>query len=118
MNELNSELAKTLATNAGPNISSTFDMTRGPIFPAGRKDVAIMQRDAEDGHSYGRTKWYVAYDNGSGTKIENLCDSGNTHDNCHTWSVEVIDGVLTAKVGWGDNKKTLTKKLSDLGLTA
>jgi hypothetical protein len=116
MNELNSEIAKALATTAGPHISSTFDMTKGPIFPVGRKDVAIMQRDAEDGHSYGRTKWYIAYNNGSGTKIENFHDSGDTHNNCHTLSVEVIRGVLNVKIGWGGSEKILTKKLSELEL--
>lgn len=114
MRTLNSEVAKMLATSAGPTIH--FNTTRNPWFPKGRTDVAVVQRDAEDGHSYGRTRWYVTYDNGAGTQIELLHDSGDTHDNCHTWSVEVIDGVLTVRIGYGSNEPTLTKKLSDLGL--
>ena len=117
MNELNSEKAKMLATQMGPHIGGgIFDITRDPWFPKGRTDVAIVQRDAEDGSSYGRTKWYIAYDSGGGTQIKTLHDSGNIHDNCHTWSVEVIDGVLTVRIGYGGYEPTLKKKLSELGL--
>jgi hypothetical protein len=118
MNILNSEEAIMLATQMGPHIGGRIlDVTRDPWFPKGRTDIAVVQRDAEDGSSYGRTKWYVAYDNGNGTKIQTLHDSGNIHDNCHTWSVEVISEVLTVKIGYGGYEPTLTLKLSKLGLT-
>lgn len=118
MEILNSEEAKRLATQMGPRIGGgILDVTRDPWFPKGRTDVAIVQRDAEDGESYGRTKWYIAFDNGSGTQMELLHDSKETHDNCHTWSVEVIDGELVVKIGYGGYEPTLKRKLSNLGLT-
>jgi len=116
MKVLNQEEAMELVTEAGPNINSHYDITHEPWFPEGRTDVAIIQRDAEDGSGYGRTKWYVAYDNGKGVRIEQLSDTGEIHDNCHTWSVEVINGVLTAKVGYGGNEGILERDLSHLGL--
>jgi hypothetical protein len=116
MNELNTVEAKRLATEAGPNIDYSFDMTRGPFFPEGRTDIAIMQRDAEDGNSYGRTAWYVVYDNGHGTMIKKLYDTGNINDNCHTWKVEIINGVLRADVSYGNNKPKVEIALSELGL--
>lgn len=116
MNVLNQTEAKILVTNMGPSIR--YDITRNPWFPEGRTDIAVVQRDAEDGCSYGRTIWYIAYDNGNGgTKIEKLHDTGPIHDNCHTWSVKVIDGVLNVKIGYGKYEATLKKRLSELGLS-
>lgn len=116
MNVLNIEEAKRLVGEAGPNISSMYDLTRGPWMFEPRTDVAVFQRDAEDGHSYGRTIWYVAYDGGAGTKIVELHDTGNIHDNCHTWSATINEGVINVEIGYGSYKKTLQMPLSDLGL--
>jgi hypothetical protein len=107
MKILNQEEAKRLVTNESPSIR--YDITRDPWFPKSRTDVAVVQRDAEDGCSYGRTVWYVAYDNGKGTKIKRLHDTGTTHDNCHTWSVNVVAGFLVVKTSKGEFRKELSK---------
>lgn len=114
MQVLNLEVAEAMVTKAGPSIG--YDKTRGPWIPKPRTDVAVFQRDAEDGYSYGRTVWYVAYDNGAGPKIEPFHDTGRTHDNCHTWSVEVVDGLLKVRIGYGGHEPTITKPLTTLGL--
>ena len=114
MKSLDVDMAKQLVTAAGPTIR--YDKTGNPWFPKDRADVAIIQRDAEDGHSYGRTIWYVAYDNGQGVRIKKLHDTGNIHDNCHTWSIDLVDGVLKVNASYGNTKPKIEVRLSDLGL--
>lgn len=107
---LDIEEAKSKVTEWGPSIK--YDTTREPVFPPNREDVAIIQRDAEDGETYGRTVWYVAFNKGEGTEIRTFHDTGRTHDNYHIDSVDIEDGILMLKTNRGD----FTMKLSDLGL--
>ncbi len=116
MQKIDVDLAKKLATEAGPVIDDSFDMTRAPMFPGKRTDIAIIQRDAEDGSTYGRTVWYALYDNGSGVKIDSIYDTGNIHDNCHTLSVGVREGMVTAKFSYGNSKPVVRFPLSKYGL--
>lgn len=62
----------------------------------------------------------VAYDNGGGTKIEELHDSGIVHDSCLTKLVEIVNGTLYVVIETSENKRmserTLEKELSELGL--
>jgi|GEM_PF-1717254 len=116
METLNVEEAKRMVTAMGPSIN--YDTTREPWFPKLRTDVAVVLRDAEDGCSYGRSVLYIAYNNGHGTKIEKFHDTGNIHDNFHVWSVDIIKGILTVRVGYGGHEPTLKKNLSELGLPA
>ena len=111
---INPEEVKKVVNRLGPHIE--YDITRDCWFPEGRKDIAVIQRDAEDGFSYGRTVWYLAYNNGTGTQVIPLHDTGKIHDNCHTWSVKVEDDILKVRIGYGGYEPTLTKRLSELGI--
>jgi hypothetical protein len=116
MKKLDLEKAKRMVTAAGPSIDDNYDITKGPWIFGSRTDIAVFQRDAENGFSYGRTVWYVAYDKGSGVELKVLHDTGRTHDNCHTLWAEIVDGVLEVKIGYGGFEKTLKTRLFDLGL--
>lgn len=117
-NVLDIEKAKELVSKQKPHISKTFDKVSGPWFPEGRKDVAVFQKDAEDGSNYGRTIWYLAYGrDGQGIEVKQLHDTGDIHDNCHTWSVNIVKGEIVVRIGYGGHEPTLKTKLSDLGLT-
>ena len=58
----------------------------------------------------------MVFDYGKGTKVKQISSTGVTHDGGHTWSVEIINGVLNVKIGYGGSERTLQEELSDLGL--
>ena len=118
MGKIDVEEAMDMVDKAGPFINKHYDITRPPWFPKGRTDIALIQRDAEDGHDRNRTVLYIAYNNGTGTKVVMFYDPGKIHGYFHTWSVKVDKEFLIMKVGYEGQNKTLRKKLSDLELLA
>lgn len=109
---LNTKEAMDAIKNMPPKISFGYNDIRKPIFPEGRTDICVIQKDAEDGYSCGRTVLYVVYGDAGRIIVDVLYDTGFIHDNFHVWSVKINNNNLTVSIGYGSVKKILTYHLT------
>ena len=120
MAEIDEEKAKRMIAETGPNVK--YNKTLGPWYPQKRKDIAVFERNVEDGGNFERIVWYIAYNNGHKTLIEKLYDTGNIQiddpghnfftKKCQTISAETDYGFITVNIRGG----VLRKKLSIMGI--
>jgi hypothetical protein len=91
---------RSLVDKIGPSLG--YDMTYKPVFPEGRKDVAVVKRLAENGSTYGFDTIYLVWKDKDG-KIHHreIANSRETKDYIHIESVTVNGNEVTVKFGSG-----------------
>ena len=110
MENINIDKMMKLINAMGPTIGSNDRTQYWQI--NNRSDVVVAQRTVTLTEGAKRSVWYVGYNNGSGTRIEKLHDTGNIYENCCTWTVTIEEGAIVVKT----SKGIFSKNLSSFGL--
>ena len=93
-----------------------FGKNQDPWFPEERKDIAVVQRDWEDGHSKGKTAWYIVYNNGEHVLSERVAMAEDIHHYPHIKSVKIENGKFRVDIQDGEQKRVLKVNLKDIGM--
>jgi len=99
--ELTAQEAREYVNRIGPRLG--YDYTYTPIFPEGRKDVAVVVHSAEDGSSYGYDVVYLVWKEADGTiRHKEIANSRATKNYIHIKSITVEGDKVTVKFSSGD----------------